>query len=65
MAVPTENQAAATIRPFKVSVADEDLAELRRRIQAPAGPSGRRSTMTARGAAGDHAGPGRLLGDHP
>ena len=29
---------AATVRPFRVSVADEDLAELRRRIQATRWP---------------------------
>ena len=29
---------AATIRPFKVSVPDEDLVELRRRIQATRWP---------------------------
>ena len=35
MSVPTEHQAAATaIRPFQVSVPDEDLADLRRRIDA-------------------------------
>jgi pimeloyl-ACP methyl ester carboxylesterase len=39
MSVPTEHQAAATaIRPFQVSVADEDLAELRRRIDATRWP---------------------------
>ena len=35
MSVPTDHQAAATaIRPFQVSVPDQDLAELRRRIEA-------------------------------
>jgi pimeloyl-ACP methyl ester carboxylesterase len=35
MSVPTDHQAAATaIRPFQVSVPDEDLVELRRRIDA-------------------------------
>ena len=39
MSVPTEHQAAATaIRPFRVSVADEDLVELRRRIDATRWP---------------------------
>jgi pimeloyl-ACP methyl ester carboxylesterase len=39
MSVPTENPGAATaIRPFQVSVPDEDLAELRRRIGATRWP---------------------------
>jgi pimeloyl-ACP methyl ester carboxylesterase len=39
MSVPTENQAAATaIRPFQVSIPDEDLADLRRRIDATRWP---------------------------
>ena len=38
MAVPTENQADPTIRPFEVSVPDEDLVELRRRIEATRWP---------------------------
>jgi hypothetical protein len=39
MSVPTEHQAAATaIRPFQISFPDEDLAELRRRIQATRWP---------------------------
>ncbi len=39
MSVPTENPAAATaIRPFRVSVPDEDLVELRRRIDATRWP---------------------------
>jgi pimeloyl-ACP methyl ester carboxylesterase len=39
MSVPTEHQAAATqIRPFQVSFPEEDLAELRRRIDATRWP---------------------------
>jgi pimeloyl-ACP methyl ester carboxylesterase len=39
MSVPTDDPAAATaIRPFQVSVPDEDLAELRRRIDATRWP---------------------------
>ena len=39
MSVPTEHAAAATaIRPFQVSFPDEDLAELRRRIDATRWP---------------------------
>jgi hypothetical protein len=39
MAVPTEDQAAATaIRTFQVSIPDEDLADLRRRIDATRWP---------------------------
>jgi Epoxide hydrolase N terminus len=39
MSVPTENPAAASaIRPFQVSIPDEDLAELRRRIDATRWP---------------------------
>jgi hypothetical protein len=39
MSVPTEHPAAATaIRPFQVSVPDQDLAELRRRIDATRWP---------------------------
>jgi pimeloyl-ACP methyl ester carboxylesterase len=39
MSVPTENlAAAAAIRPFQVSVSDEDLVELRRRIEATRWP---------------------------
>jgi pimeloyl-ACP methyl ester carboxylesterase len=39
MSAPTENLAAATaIRPFQVSVPDEDLADLRRRIEATRWP---------------------------
>src|SRR6266540_3676897 len=39
MSVPTENPAAAAqIRPFQVSFPDEDLAELRRRIEATRWP---------------------------
>jgi Epoxide hydrolase N terminus len=40
MSVPTEHQAAATaIRPFQVSIPEEDLIELRRRVQATRWPS--------------------------
>jgi pimeloyl-ACP methyl ester carboxylesterase len=40
MSVPTEHQAAATaIRPFQVSIPEEDLVELRRRVQATRWPS--------------------------
>src|SRR5262245_12520243 len=40
MSSPTEQQAAATaIRPFQVSIPEEDLIELRRRIQATRWPS--------------------------
>jgi pimeloyl-ACP methyl ester carboxylesterase len=38
MAVPTEHQAAPAIRPFQVSFPDEDLVELRRRIEATRWP---------------------------
>ena len=39
MSVPTDHQAAATaIRPFQVSVPDQDLVELRRRIDATRWP---------------------------
>src|SRR5512132_2698927 len=39
MSVPTENRAAATaVRPFRVSVPEEDLVELRRRIGATRWP---------------------------
>jgi pimeloyl-ACP methyl ester carboxylesterase len=39
MAVPTEDRAGATaIRPFRVSVPDEDLADLRRRVGATRWP---------------------------
>jgi Epoxide hydrolase N terminus len=39
MSVPTEDLAGATaIRPFQVSVPDEDLVELRRRIDATRWP---------------------------
>jgi Epoxide hydrolase N terminus len=40
MSVPTEHQeAAAAIRPFQVSIPEEDLIELRRRVQATRWPS--------------------------
>ncbi|HEY8111830.1 MAG TPA: epoxide hydrolase N-terminal domain-containing protein, partial [Actinomycetes bacterium] len=40
MSVPTDHQAAATaIRPFQVSVPDEDLADLRRRVSSARWPS--------------------------
>jgi pimeloyl-ACP methyl ester carboxylesterase len=38
MSVPTEHQAAAAIRPFQVSFPDDDLVELRRRIEAARWP---------------------------
>jgi pimeloyl-ACP methyl ester carboxylesterase len=40
MSVPTENSAGATsIRPFRIEVPEEELAELRRRIEAARWPS--------------------------
>jgi pimeloyl-ACP methyl ester carboxylesterase len=40
MSVPTDHQAAAAaIRPFQVSVPDEDLADLRRRVSSAHWPS--------------------------
>jgi hypothetical protein len=40
MSVPTENLAGATeIRPFRIEVPEEELAELRRRIAAARWPS--------------------------